>query len=323
MESPANAPVTSVPKAFRRAGANAVRRDLERFGPDQHQAVSLADARRYCANLTKRHYENFSVASLLVPRSMRQDIANVYAFCRWADDLADESGSSDRAMELLAWWQDSLHDCYQGRTRHPVFVALRETIQQFQIPQHLFHDLVEAFRSDQFKNRYETDQEVLAYCRGSANPVGRIMLYLAGTPNQEQLALSDSVCSGLQIANFCQDVRRDAALNRIYLPRAHWGRFGLDESSILSGSNPSGLRHALIHWTGYAKELLASGLPLVRSVPLWLARDVQLFVRGGLAILKRIEQHNYDVWSSSIAVSKLTKLGLLVRAWTSPRSVSV
>ncbi|MCU0711069.1 MAG: squalene synthase HpnC [Pirellula sp.] len=284
------------------------------------EAIGLAAAQDYCRRLTKKHYENFSVASRLVPSGYRQHLANVYSFCRWADDLADEIGSTEESMGLLNWWRESLQRCYAGDCRHPVFVSLQNTIQQFQIPIEPFEKLIDAFCDDQVKFRYETDQEILRYCSGSANPVGRILLYMVGEHNNQTTPLSDSICSGLQIANFCQDVRRDATRGRIYLPKTYWDKHELCESSILSGGEQSRLRRALSEWATLARGMLRDGLPLVTLVPLWLARDLQLFVRGGLYLLDELERNDYDSWTKSIEVSKVAKLKLIFRAWFSPRS---
>ena len=183
-----------------------------------------------------------------------------------------------------------------------------------------FEKLIDDFEMDQIKSQYETDEEVLEYCSGSADPVGRILLYLAGRHDRETSLLSDSICSGLQITNFCQDVRRDAERNRIYLPKTYWISHGLDQASILAGNRPDELRNALSEWSTVARNKLVFGLPLVRLVPLWLARDLQLFVRGGLCLLDELDRSGYDSWNKPIAVPKLAKLRLILRAWISPRS---
>lgn len=308
-------------KNWKRQGETCVIADLERFGPSGTESVDLHSSLEYCRRLTKNHYENFSVASQLVPSGYRQHLANVYSFCRWADDLADEIDSTSQSMVLLNWWRESLHQCYRGDCKHPVFIALRTTIERFQIPIAPFESLIDAFQSDQTKFRYENDGEILEYCRGSANPVGRILLYMVGKHNEQTTPLSDSICSGLQIANFCQDVRRDAARGRIYLPKTYWDRHQLSEPSILSGGQPMELRHALGDWSTVAREMLRHGLPLVTLVPRWLARDLQLFIRGGLYLLDELERNDYDSWTKPIEVSKFAKLKLIFRAWFSPRSI--
>lgn len=309
------------PKNWNRQGEACVLGDLKEFGPEMRDSVSLERARYYCRQLTKNHYENFSVASRLVPSGFRQHLANVYSFCRWADDLSDEIASNEESVAMLNWWRESLYRCYEGDCRHPVFVALSDTISQFKIPIDPFEKLIDAFCVDQRKFRYATDGEVLEYCSGSANPVGRILLFMVGKHNDQTIPLSDSICSGLQIANFCQDVRRDAARDRIYLPWTYWSKHQLTESSILNGGQQEQLRDALSEWAMFARGMLQDGLPLVSLVPLWLARDLQLFVRGGLHLLDELARNDYDSWTKSIEVSKVAKLKLILRAWFSPRSL--
>lgn len=323
MTSPPQALSGSItPMVSARAGSKRVLEDLQVFGPDGvGKSLSLEQSRDYCRTLTYAHYENFSVASLLVPRSLRQHMANIYAYCRWSDDLADETGDPSRAVPLLQWWRDQLDACFEDRCSHPVFVALHETIRTYRIEKPLFEGLLEAFEMDQWKNRYESDAELLKYCSGSANPVGRMLLKLANTQSAEALRCSDSICTGLQIANFCQDLSLDARRNRIYFPREHWGRFGIDEKQILDGRPSGPLVNGLAAWCSQAQEFLSGGLPMVRLVPRWLARDIQLFARGGLALLEAIRRAEYDVWTRSIEVSKSTKMALLVRAFLFPRSI--
>lgn len=309
------------PKNWKREGETCVIQDLREFGPEMKAPVSFARAQDYCRQLTKKHYENFSVASRLVPSRFRQHLANVYSFCRWADDLSDEIDTPKESLDLLNWWRHSLRLCYEGDCLHPVFVALHDTINQFKIPIEPFEKLIDAFCIDQTKFRYETDSEVLDYCRGSANPVGRILLYMVGKHNDQTVHLSDSICSGLQIANFCQDVRRDVARGRIYLPKIYWTKHGLTEAMILTGDGPEPLRCALRDWALFSRGMLLDGLPLVSLVPIWLARDLQLFVRGGLCLLNELARNDYDSWTKPIEVSKVAKLKLILRAWFSPRSM--
>src|SRR4051794_22415222 len=193
--------------------------ELARFGPDaRHPPLSLSQARAYCARLTHGHYENFSVVSWLLPRRLHRPFHSVYAYCRWADDLADETGGGPRALELLRWWKRQLLRCYEGEATHPVFIALLPTIRAFRIPPRPFLDLLFAFEQDQLVKRYPSYEQLLDYCRCSANPVGRLVLYLCGLFTPERAELSDRVCTGLQLANFWQDVARDWDIGRVYLP---------------------------------------------------------------------------------------------------------
>ena len=179
---------------------------------------SLEEARAYCRRPADTHYENFHVASWFLPERLRPHFHSIYAYCRIADDLGDEVGNREQSLALLDLWGEQLDACYRGEARHPVFVALAETIKACDIPKEPFADLLVAFRQDQTVTRYETMDDVLAYCHYSANPVGRLVLYACGYRDAEKFLLSDFTCSALQLANFWQDVRADYTKDRIYLP---------------------------------------------------------------------------------------------------------
>ena len=322
MSSPSEASSTQVRSS--RAGKRFVVEDLKHFGPSSSiPLIDVGQARKYCKSLAQRHYENFSVASLLVPAPVRQDFYNIYAYCRWSDDLADEIGNAADSLQLLSWWRKELRACFSGVATHPVFIALKETLQGRTMSLEHFEQLLDAFVQDQSVVRYGSQQDVLDYCRGSANSVGRILLQLARVEDSKALQLSDQICTGLQIANFCQDIRDDALSGRIYLPRDSWDRFQITESEILAGRATDNLRFALRDWVDSARTQLIRGLPLVQLTPRWLARDIQLFARGGLAILNNIASSNFDVWDQHIEVSKNQKLKLLLRSILFPRSIHV
>jgi squalene synthase HpnC len=292
--------------------------DLARYGPQAAPTapLSLRQSRRYCRRLAGRHYENFTVASrLLLPRQLRQHVCNVYAYCRWADDLADQIGDAKQSLELLDWWQRQLLDCYAGRATHPVFIALGETIGRFNIPREPFLDLLVAFRQDQRVTRYETSEQVLEYCRYSANPVGRLVLYLGQCHTPERVRLSDSICTGLQLANFCQDVARDWDRGRIYLPQTACRRFGYDQSGFAQREPNDAFRQLLAAQVQQAEGWLRRGLPLAAGMPPGLRLPVVLFVEGGLATLEAIRRQKYDVWTRRPTVSHGKKLRLLIRGW--------
>src|SRR5690349_4358926 len=197
---------------------NAFATDLKRYGPEgPRPLVTASEAQVYCRQLARRHYENFSVASVLLPARLRRHFHAVYAYCRWADDLADESGGGAEALRLLAWWRAQLLACYEGEATHPVFLALRETITAFDIPPKPFLDLLVAFEQDQSVRSYSTFDALLGYCANSANPVGRLVLHLFECHDEERGALSDSICTALQLANFWQDVSRDLDIGRVYI----------------------------------------------------------------------------------------------------------
>lgn len=322
MSSPREASTSTEQPA--RAGQRIVVEDLKRFGPDaSFEPVGKEFAEKYCKSLAERHYENFSIASFLVPARLRQDFFNIYAYCRWSDDLADELENSSDAMRHLEWWRGELRQCFQQQAKHPVFVALKGTVARHQISPGPFEDLLDAFVQDQRIHRYETDDELISYCRGSANPVGRILLKLAGTSDSQALLWSDSICTGLQIANFCQDVRRDALRGRIYFPKQRWADHAISEADLLRGECSKPLLNAMRDWVAVARGYLIGGLPLVKVVPAWLSRDIQLFARGGLTILDNIERSGFDVWTRPIQVSKGQKVKLLMQSLLFPRSTQV
>ncbi len=277
-------------------------------------APTLAEARTWCKQLAESHYENFHVATWFLPEALRPHFHAIYAYCRISDDLGDEVGDTAQSLALLDLWGRELAACYEGRARHPVFVALAETIRSCSIPKEPFADLLTAFRQDQTVARYDTMQDVLAYCRYSANPVGRLVLYACGYADEERFRLSDATCSALQLANFWQDVRVDFAKDRVYLPQDDMQRFGVSDETMAAGVATAEFRALLRHEVDFARGLLEKGLPLIGMVGRDLALDLDLFSRGGLEILNAIERQGYDVLSSRPAISKRTKLQLALRA---------
>ena len=280
-------------------------------------APSEADAREYCRRLARSHYENFSVVSWFLPGRLRQHFFNVYAYCRISDDLGDEVGDTAASLQLLDQWETELDACYDGhrtRPRHPVFVALAETVRKFEIPKHEFADLLTAFRQDQSITRYETFNDLLGYCRYSANPVGHLVLYLCGYRDSERQLLSDYTCTALQLANFWQDVSADFAKGRIYLPLEDMRRFGVSEDLIRHGENSAAFSEMMRFEVERAREWFTQGLPLIAKVDRTLATDIELFSRGGQEILNAIERQNYAVLGRRPAISKARKLALVARA---------
>lgn len=280
--------------------------------PVLRETPSLEAANVYCRTLATGHYENFPLVSWLLPKGLHQHFYNVYAFCRWADDLGDEMGDTGRSLELLAWWRTELTDCFAGRCRHPVFVALRPTIEEFSIPQTLFGDLISAFEQDQQVFEYDTYDQVLDYCTRSANPVGRIVLHLCRQVSEQTCAWSDSICTGLQLANFWQDVSRDLDINRIYLPKEDRERFEVTRESLVDRHTTDEFVKLMEFEVDRARELLKGGLPLVDVLPGPLQIDIELFARGGLCILDRIEKIDYRVLETRPVVTKLDALRMLV-----------
>jgi squalene synthase HpnC len=277
-------------------------------------APSLEEARAYCQRLATIHYENFSVATWFLPKRLRQHFYNVYAYCRISDDLGDEVGDPGLSLRLLDQWETELVACYAGTPRHPVFVALAETVRLFEIPQHEFSDLLTAFRADQTTTRYPTFADVVGYCKYSANPVGHLVLYLCGYKDAERQALSDRTCTALQLANFWQDVSVDYAKGRIYLPLDDLQRYGVTEQDIASQRNTPAFRELMKFEVERAREWFEAGLPLVGRVDKELAVDLELFTRGGQAILNAIEQQDFAVLGRRPSISKARKLAIVARA---------
>ena len=276
--------------------------------------VSLAEAQQYCRHLALGHYENFPVVSWLLPRSLHQDFYNVYAYCRWADDLGDEVHDERRSLELLGWWREELDGCYRGRATHPVFVALCPTIEKFGIPSEPFEVLLSAFEQDQRVKEYETFAQLRDYCRRSADPVGRLVLYLCGRFSEPNALRSDSICTGLQLANFWQDVARDFDIGRVYVPRESRRQFGYSDEDLRGRVTNEAWIELMRFEVDRARRFLLDGLPLVQQLPFRLQVDIELFARGGLRILDRIERIGYRVWQSRPVVTKFDFAGLLLSA---------
>jgi squalene synthase HpnC len=289
--------------------------ELELYGPNGTAAPQdrLA-AEAYCRRLATSHYENFPVVSWLLPKELHQHFYNVYAYCRWADDLGDEINDPPTSLKLLDWWRNELLACYAGEFRHPVFIALKPTIDEFSIPQKPFLDLISAFEQDQTVHEYESFDELRDYCRRSADPVGRLVLYLCRQFNDQNVAWSDSICTGLQLANFWQDVERDYKIGRIYLPREDYSRFGYLREDFDGRRTNAAFLELMKFEVDRARKFLNDGLPLVGKLPGRLQVDIDLFARGGLKILDRIEAIGYRVWETRPKVSKLDVAGLVLGA---------
>jgi squalene synthase HpnC len=291
-------------------------RELAAHGPpgDSRPPARLAAARAYCRAVTTAHYENFTVASALLPRRLLRHFHAVYAYCRWSDDLADETGGGSEALTLIDWWRGELMKCYGGEPRHPVMLALSETIRRFGIPPEPFLNLLVAFTQDQHVKRYETFDRVVGYCRNSANPVGHLVLMLFECFDARRASLADEVCTGLQLANFWQDVARDFAIGRVYIPQEDLGRFGVSEDDIVARRCTPAFRELMRFEVDRARGFFDRGDALLPLLPSEARVDVELFSGGGRAILRAIERAGYDVLSRRPEVTKFEKVKLLVRA---------
>jgi squalene synthase HpnC/squalene synthase HpnD len=283
------------------------------------EACSAAEAQRYTRWLATHHYENFNVVSWLLPKRLHQHFYNLYAYCRWSDDLSDEIPDRQRALELLDAWEDELHLCYVAESgpSHPVLIALRETIRAKDIPQKPFSDLLRAFRQDQRVQRYATWDGVLDYCVYSANPVGRLVLYLCGYRDAERQKLSDYTCTALQLANFWQDVSRDLEKGRIYIPLDALAQHGLTEADIVEQRFSPRYVSLMKDLIARTRSLFAAGMPLVASVDGLIRVDMEMFSRGGLAILDAIELSGHDTLNHRPLISKWKQGRLLAKALAS------
>jgi hydroxysqualene synthase len=258
------------------------------------QSLSLSEAYAYCLNMAREHYENFPVASLAMPRRLRPHVAAVYAFARQADDIADEGHStSAERLESLAQWRQRLQLACEGEGRGPIFMALADTMRRYDLPVQLFHDLLDAFAQDVVTTDYETFDEVLDYCRRSANPVGRIVLALNGVLNDRTAPLSDSLCTGLQLANFWQDISVDRLKPRVYIPREDLRRYAVASDDVLEGRDSPGLRACIAFQVRRTREYFAASQPLFRMLPWRLGIEIRAVWYGGNRILEKIEKQEY------------------------------
>ena len=277
--------------------------------------VTAAEAQAFTWRLAHSHYENFSVVSALLPKRLRQDFCNVYAFCRIADDLGDETGDRDVSLRLLGQFRDQVHQMYAGRPGSVTFAALASTVERHQIPAEPFLDLIDAFEQDQRVDRYDTFDQLRDYCRRSADPVGRLVLYVCGYRDDARQQLSDCTCTALQLANFWQDVRRDIVdRNRVYLPRETMARFGVTEIQLRDGPVTDGYRAAIRFECDRATALLDRGEGLLPLLDDSVRPQVSLFGQGGRAILGAIRRQDYDTLTRRPTVSRWSKGQLVLRA---------
>lgn len=277
---------------------------------------SLEEAQAWCRHLASTHYENFHVATWFLPRKVRPHFESIYAYCRVADDLGDEVDDPAIAMRLLDAWGSMLDECYDtpGRSLHPVFVALQETVRECGVPRELFADLLVAFRMDQVKTEYNTWDELMEYSHYSANPVGRLVLWVCGYKEESLALLSDKVCTALQLANFWQDVTEDADRGRRYIPAEAMERFDVEHGQIEGRVFTPEFGAMIQSLVGRTREMLHEGGVISTRVDKELAVTLDLFRKGGDAILDGITEVNFDVLRGRPVVSKTKKMGLLAGA---------
>ncbi len=272
------------------------------------------EAYAYCAAVARGHYENFPVASLVVPRRLRPHVGAIYAFSRAADDFADEAVHDGRRLEKLALWEERFDRCLEGRADHPVFVALGDTLSRFGLPAAPFRDLLDAFRQDCRVRRYERWEDLLDYCRRSANPIGRLVLRLFGHADEERDRHADAVCTGLQLTNFWQDVAVDFRKDRIYLPAEDRKRFGVTEDDLRAGRLHEGFRALLLEMVGRTRRVFEEGRPLLSEVRGRLALEIRLTWLGGHKILDGIEAAGCDVFRARPELTRADKAVIGARA---------
>jgi squalene synthase HpnC len=288
-------------------------RDYVLSVPGNQTGSSEPDALAYTRWLATHHYENFQMVSFLLPKHLHQDFYNVYSFCRWADDLGDEMGDTRESLRLLAWWRGELEAMYSGQVTHPVFVALKTTVEKFGIPMEPFARLITAFIQDQTVTRYNNMDEVYAYCVNSANPVGHLVLYLGGYRDSERQRLSDYTCTALQLANFWQDVTVDLKKDRVYLPLDLLAKHGYSIDELFALKFNERFRSVMSEAVALADGLFRKGLPLVKMVDRRLSLDLDLFSRGGMKVLDKIRSQNFDVLARRPHVSKSERVGVLLQ----------
>ena len=286
--------------------------EFVRSPEEMARRYSPEEGRAYTRWLATHHYENFHVVSFLLPKRLHQDFYNVYAYCRWADDLGDETGDPAESLRLLAWWRGELDAMFEGRASHPVFAALAPTVQQYGIPREPFANLVDAFVQDQTVTRYRNWDELFGYCKNSANPVGRLVLYLCGYSDTRRQYLSDATCTALQLANFWQDVTVDQLKDRVYIPLDIMERHGYTVEELFAHRFTPAFREVMREIVEKARDLFLEGLPLVGMVNRRLSLDLDLFSRGGLRVLDKIARQDYNVLASRPSISKAERVGLLL-----------
>jgi phytoene synthase len=279
-------------------------------------SVSLKAAYTHCRRLTREHYENFPVASMLLPKNIRKHVAAIYAFARTADDYADEAGyASDERLAKLQEWEEKLLACKGGLVEDPVFLALGDTIRAFDIPIELFQSLLKAFRSDVTVTRYATLNDLLDYCRNSANPVGRLVLLLFGCRNEQLFAYSDSICTALQLTNFWQDISVDIQKGRLYFPLEDIDRFGCTEKNLLGGVFNEATKALIRFETARTEEFFNQGKPLFSAVDARLRWELKFTWNGGMRILEKIRALNFNSVHQRPKLIPTDKAGLLFRSF--------
>lgn len=279
-------------------------------------SVSIEQAFRHCEKIARDHYENFPVASLFIPKALRPSVAAIYAFARTADDFADEGTfEPSERLQKLNDWRRQLDECYAGKAVHPIFIALAEVSRRRNIPKQLFADLLTAFTMDVTITRYRTFDDLLHYCRHSANPVGRLVLHLFDDASERNCMYSDNICTALQLANFWQDVRLDAQKGRIYIPLEDMHRIGYTEGDLVERRYDERFVNLLQVQVARTRKMFDAGKPLLSGAVPGLRFELRLTWRGGTKILDKIERRQFNVFAARPTLGIIDKIGILTAAF--------
>ena len=281
--------------------------------PDE-EPVSLHEAYRVCEDIARTHYENFPVASRFISADRRIALAAIYAFARQADDVADAKAASEDRVTSLDTIERALLEALDGAPRGPVLTALADAVERHQLPVEPFLDLLGAFRLDARDATFATWDDLLAYCRGSANPIGRLVLALYGIEDPETSRASDAVCTALQLTNFWQDLGPDLARGRLFLPLEDLARFDLKPEALTRPASRTNLTRLLTHECRATRDLFERGVPVTRFTPALLSIHLRATIAGGRAILRRVERLGWRVLQERPTLNGPAKVGIALRA---------
>jgi squalene synthase HpnC len=267
-----------------------------------------------CEDIARTHYENFPVASRLIPANRRIALAAIYAFARQADDVADAAAPSEDRLRSLDAIEEALLQALDGAPRGPVLTALADSVERHRLPVEPFLDLLGAFRQDARDATFSTWDDLLGYCRGSANPVGRLVLALYGIEDPEPLRASDAVCTALQLTNFWQDMSQDLKRGRLFLPLEDMARYGLSRENLTLPASRADLTRLLMHECHATRDLFARGTPILRMTPMLLSLHLRATIAGGRAILRAVEKLGWRVLEKRPTIGGAARVGIAIRA---------
>ena len=278
------------------------------------EPVPLHEAYRACEEIARAHYENFPVATRFIPADRRIALAAIYAFARQADDIADARAPSEDRLRALDAIEEALLRALDGAPQGAIFTALSDAVERHRLPIEPFLDLLSAFRLDARDATFPTWDDLLAYCRGSADPIGRLVLALYDIEDPEALRASDAVCTALQLTNFWQDLGPDLARGRLFLPVEDLRHFGMSPEEITRASSRPSLTRLLTHECRATRDLFARGAPVVRATPLLLSVHLRATIAGGRAILRSVERLGWRVIERRPSLTGAARVGIVIRA---------